>query len=90
MTGSLLPFLNGGLVVACLAVGLVFVKFWRVSRDRFFLFFAAAFWAFAFGAGLRTFFASANEHDHFVFLPRLVGFVIILFAILDKNRRRPE
>lgn len=87
MNTTILAFLNGGLAVASLAVGLVFMKFWRVSRDRFFIFFAAAFWAFALGATLRTIFASTSEHGHLVFLPRLLGFVIIVIAILDKNRR---
>ena len=88
MRDLLLSYLNGGIAIAALAVGLVFLKFWRVSRDRFFIFFAAAFWAFALGATLRTIFATTGEHGHFVFLlPRLLGFVIIVVAILDKNRR---
>lgn len=90
MTYSLVPFLNGGFAIACLAVGLIFIKFWRVSRDRFFIFFAAAFWAFAFGSALRTIFATSSEHGYFVFLPRLLGFLILLFAIVDKNRRHTD
>lgn len=90
MTYSLVPFLNGGFAIACLAIGLVFIKFWRVSRDRFFIYFAAAFWAFAFGAGLRTIFASSSEHGYIVFIPRLLAFLILLFAILDKNRRQTD
>lgn len=90
MTADMLLFLNGGVAVACLAVGLVFIKFWRVSRDRFFVFFASAFWAFALGALLRTLFAGANEHAYLMFLPRLLGFLIILFAIVDKNRRNTD
>ena len=84
---ELVAFLNGALALACVAVGLVFLKFWRVSRDRFFVFFASAFWAFALGSTLRTVLARESEHGYLVFLPRLLGFVIIAIAILDKNRR---
>ena len=85
---ELLAFLHGALTVACMAIGVVFLRFWRVSRDRFFVFFAAAFWAFALGGALRTIFAADSEHGYLVFLPRLLAFLIILSAILDKNRRK--
>lgn len=82
----LIAYLGGMLSVACLAIGLVFLKFWRVSRDSFFICFAAAFAMFAVGGAIRTFVVS-SEHAHLVFLPRLCGFLLILAAILIKNRR---
>lgn len=80
-------FLGGALTLACFAVGLKFLKFWTVSSDRFFLWFATAFWAFALGAGLRAFHAASGDQAYYVFLPRLVGFLLIVAAIIDKNRR---
>ena len=46
-TVTLNAFLQGACTLACWAIGLFFLRFWRVSRDRLFLFFFAAFWAFA-------------------------------------------
>lgn len=89
MQTSLIAFLNGSLAVATLAIALLFLKFFRVSRDRFFIYFATAFVMFTVGAVVRTF-VTESEHAHLVFLPRLVGFLLILIAILVKNRRRTE
>lgn len=36
--------LTGGIAVASLLAGLFFLRFWRATGDRFFLFFAIAFW----------------------------------------------
>ena len=90
MTIDLLVFLHGALMMGCFVIGLVFLKYWRVSRDRFFVFFAAAFWVFAIGWGVRAFIHSASEHGHLVYVPRLLGFLLILAGIFDKNRRSSD
>ena len=77
----------GALVMASFAIGLRFVKYWRLSKDRFFIWFAAAFWAFGLGWLIRAVDPGVSEHAHWVYLPRLLGYVIIIVAILDKNRR---
>ncbi|HLL21692.1 MAG TPA: DUF5985 family protein [Kofleriaceae bacterium] len=80
-------YMSGALVMGCLIIGLKFMKYWRLARDRFFIFFALAFWAFGVGWVLRALVPTTDEHAHLVFLPRLVGFSMILFGIFDKNRR---
>ena len=82
-----LPYLHGGLMMGCFVVGLKFLKYWRLSHDRFFIFFTAAFWIFAAGWGMRAFVSWQGEHGYFAYLPRLFAFVLILVAIFDKNRR---
>jgi hypothetical protein len=84
---ELSPALYGALLLGCFVIGLKFVKFWRLSRDRFFIWFAAAFWLFTVGWGLRAFLPSVGEHAYLVFVPRLLGFLMIIVAIFDKNRR---
>jgi hypothetical protein len=79
--------MHGALLMGCCVIGLVFMKYWRLSRDRFFIFFASAFWIFAVGWGLRAFVHTGGEHGHLVYLPRLTGFLLILVGIFDKNRR---
>jgi len=82
-------FLLGMISMGCAVASLLFLRFWRTSRDRFFLFFAAAF---ALEAINRAVFAwvgpLASEYQLGYVLTRLVAFVLILVAILDKNTRR--
>jgi hypothetical protein len=85
-----LLYLHGALTLGCLLIGVKFLKFWRLSRDRFFVFFTGAFWVFAIGWALRAFVATPSEHGHLIYIPRLVGFVMILVGIFDKNRRSRE
>jgi hypothetical protein len=78
--------LLGGIVVASFLVGLFFLRFWRTTKDRFFLYFAISFWM----EGLNRFclgylnLQSENVPIHYVI--RLVAYVLILFAIWEKNR----
>ena len=80
-------FLWGALAMGFSTAGLFFLRFWIVSRDRFFLFFTLAFFALAANwTGL----AVANpgvETRHYFFLLRLVAFALIIVAVADKNRR---
>lgn len=86
MRGSEL-FVAGTLVMASLVIGLRFLKFWKLSKDRFFIWFAIAFWTFGFGWIIRAFDPGVPEHGHWVYLPRLLAFLMLIVAILDKNRR---
>jgi Ca2+/Na+ antiporter len=79
--------LSGAIIMANLVVGLFFLRFWRRTHDRLFAMFAAAFWMLAVN---RIVLASLDVESEFrtsVYLVRLAGFVLILIAIIDKNRR---
>jgi len=83
--------LYGALFMAALAVGLFFHRFWRASRDRLFLLLALAFWMLAaerVGAMIlpMSFGPTAEEGRPWIFLLRLVAFLLIILGILDKNR----
>lgn len=79
--------LLGGIAVGSFVAGLFFLRYWRSTRDRFFLFFMLAFWIEAgnrFDMALRS---SWNEDDSPVhYLVRLLTYGLILVAIWDKNR----
>jgi hypothetical protein len=80
-------FLWGALVMGCAVVGLFFLRFWRTTSDRLFLFFSLAF---AMLAGSWGWLATAGpeiETRHFAYMLRLAAFVLIIVAIVDKNRR---
>jgi hypothetical protein len=78
--------LYGASAAVCATIGLVFLRYWKAQRDRLFGYFAGAFGCFAAGWTLRIAVAY-DEHQAYVFLPRLVGFLLIIIAIFDKNRR---
>lgn len=63
------------------------MKFWRSSKDRFFLWLTAAFTVFAVGWVILAFAPRSGDHNHYVFVPRLIGFLLIIAGVLDKNRQ---
>lgn len=76
----------GSLVVMCALAGLFFLRYWRLTRDGFFIWFAAAFWTFAISWGLLAYDFGDSERAPYIYLVRLVGFVEIIGAIAMKNR----
>lgn len=80
-------FILGAIVMASLAAGLFFLRFYRRTADRLFLMFAIAFWVL----GLNWLMLAFTEQDEVrtaLYFLRTLAFVLILIAILDKNRRR--
>lgn len=78
--------ISGAIVMGYVVAGLFFLRFWKQSRDRLFLFFALAFWVLG-GQRLALALASEIVEDTTVFyVVRLLAFVLILAAIVDKNR----
>jgi hypothetical protein len=84
MTG----FIEGALTLGYLISALFFLRFWASTRDRLFLIFSCAFGLMAVNRLVLSLFAITHEHVHFVYLLRLLSFLLILFAIIDKNRKR--
>jgi hypothetical protein len=84
----LVPFFQGAASMGCLIAGVLFLAYWRDSRDRLFVFFAIAFWAIALNYLLVAAIAPGAEQRHWFYAIRLVGFALILAGIVDKNRRR--
>jgi hypothetical protein len=80
-------FMWGALSSASLIVSFFFLRFWRSSHERLFLFFALAFVAFAINWAGLALAHPPDESRHYLFLVRLVAFVLILIGIIDKNRR---
>jgi hypothetical protein len=78
--------LIGGIAVAALVAGLFFLRFWRLTGDRFFLLFAIAFLIEG-GHRLVLFeLVGDNEASPLYYLVRLVAYLLIIAAIVDKNR----
>jgi tellurite resistance protein TehA-like permease len=80
-------FLWGMLAMASAIASLLFLRYGRVTRDRLFLFFAAAFLAMTFNwVGLAAI-EPNTEHRYLAYTLRLIAFVLILIGIVDKNLR---
>lgn len=83
-----LSYLYGALTVMSLLAGVFFLRYWRTGKDRFFLWFASAFWTFAINWFLLAEDHGVAEHSPYIFSVRLAGFLQIIAAILLKNRTR--
>jgi hypothetical protein len=80
-------FLMGAIAMASVVAATFFLRFWRDTGDRLFLIFAAAFFLLAVTRiGLLLSHVRQEGHTHWYWV-RLVAFLLILFAIVDKNRR---
>jgi hypothetical protein len=77
----------GALATASFIAGLFFFKYWRVSRDRFFLFFFLAFWVLSLNWLVLIIEQPILESRQDAYVIRLVAFVLIIIAVVDKNRR---
>jgi hypothetical protein len=80
-------FMWGALSAASLTVSFFFLRFWRLSGERLFLFFTLAFVAFAINWAGLALAQTSDESRHYLYLVRLLAFVLILIGIVDKNRR---
>lgn len=89
---EVLAILGGALATTYLVAGVFFLKFWRRTRDRLFLSFAGAFFLLAINQVLAQLIDADDPRRGLSYLLRVVGFLLILLAIFDKNRsaRRPR
>jgi hypothetical protein len=80
-------FISGGVFVSCLAVALIFSRLHRKTHDRLFVFFAIAFSILAVERVLLVLITASTEYAPYVYLVRLLAYLFIIVAIIDKNRR---
>ena len=81
-----LQFSSGFIVMGYLVAGLFFLRFWRDTHDRLFAAFAVAFWLFGAQRLLVALIDVQGEHEALFYLVRLLGFLLIIWAVVDKNR----
>jgi hypothetical protein len=79
--------LSGILIAEYAAIALFFAKFWAKSRDRLFLMFCGAFAVLAVQRLAIALTQESLEQQAPLYLLRLAAFVVIIVAIIDKNRR---
>jgi hypothetical protein len=74
--------------MACFGVSVCFLRFWRQTSDRLFALFALAFALFGVNLLLLAVISRSDESRHLIYLIRLAAFLVIIAAIIDKNRTR--
>lgn len=80
-------FLAGAIAMASFVAGLVFLRFYKRTLDRIFLFFTGSFWLDALGRTLEVAVDFSDENSgSILYTLRIVAYGLILVGILDKNR----
>lgn len=85
----MIDFLSGAVTLGYLIGAAFFAGFYRKTRDRLFAAFAAAFLLFALNQGLSFALTVVSEPTSLIYALRVLGFLIIIWAIVDKNLQRP-
>jgi len=80
-------FLLGAIAAMSLTAGAFFLKFWRRTRDILFLAFATAFIIEGFNRIGVLLLERPNEGHPLIYMVRFLAFLLILAAIINKNRR---
>ena len=81
----MIEFLSGAVTFGYLVAALFFARFWKKTGDRLFVAFAIAFVLLALNQALAQWLGAADERVGYTYLLRVLGFVLILAAIVDKN-----
>lgn len=77
--------LLGAIAMASLVAGLFFLRFWKDTGDRLFLYFAISFLVEGVNRAALGLSADPNEGRPFFYFVRFVSFLLILIAIAQKN-----
>ena len=83
----MIEFLSGAVTLGFVIAAGFFLSFWRKTGDRLFVAFAAAFVLFALNQALATLLTVLLEPSSLIYVLRVLGFILILGAIVDKNTR---
>jgi uncharacterized membrane protein HdeD (DUF308 family) len=77
--------LLGGVAMGFLVASLLFLRFWRDTRDRLFLLFALSFALEGVNRAVLALSPSPSEGQPFFYVVRFITFLLIIGAIVDKN-----
>lgn len=88
MMENLAYLLAGAVAMASCVAALFFLRFWRQTRDGFFLLFSLAFALDALTRAVLALGRLSEETEPLIYLARLVTFGLIIAAIIRKNRPR--
>ena len=79
-------FCWGMLTMAGLVASLFFLRYWKVSGERLFAYFAVAFALLAVNWLVLAAIDPTFETRHLIYLIRLAAFIVMIVGIVDKNK----
>jgi Fe2+ transport system protein B len=74
--------------MGCAVAGLLFLRYWKTTRDRLFAFFAASFGLMAANRLALIVAGDTQEATTFIYMVRLAAFLLIIVGVLEKNVKR--
>jgi hypothetical protein len=80
--------ISGALSMGYAVAALFFLRFWRDTHDRLFVFFALAFGVLSLQRIALAMAMASGEDTLLFYVLRLAAFLLILIGIIDKNRAR--
>jgi hypothetical protein len=83
----MVQFLSGAIAMGYVTAGLFFLRFYAQSKDRLFMFFALAFMLLAVQRVIFVIIDSTVESNPGVLILRIIAYLLIITAIVDKNRK---
>jgi hypothetical protein len=81
----MIELLSGALLFAYAIAGVHFLRFWKRTDDRLFVHFVIAFWLFALNQLVSSVPVIANQTSGYEYVLRVLGFIVIIVGIIDKN-----
>jgi uncharacterized protein DUF5985 len=82
---AMIDFLSGAVTLAYVIAAFYFLGFWQRTHDRLFASFALAFALLGLNQFVVFLLGAADERGNYAYVLRVLGFVLILLAIVDKN-----
>ena len=83
----LTTFLGGAIVMGFAVATLLFLRFWRRTREGLFLAFSGSFLLLGVTQTLLSLGGFVDEQRSWLYLLRLAAFLLILLALFLQNRR---
>lgn len=79
--------LIGAIATSSFIVSLFFLRFWKSTQDRFFLYFALSFLIEAVNRVFLVICFNLSEESPLYYLIRFIAYTFIIMAILEKNKQ---
>lgn len=81
---EMVDFLRGGTLMAEVGIAVFFLRSWRETHDRLFIFFAAALFVMAISQVVIVYFDGTDSTPYAYWL-RLAAFLLLILGIVEKN-----
>jgi hypothetical protein len=82
----MISLISGALVMGYFVAGLFFLRFWKETADRLFGIFGFAFLLLGAQRVALVFVVFEGDSATWLYAVRLLAFLLMLYAIYDKNR----